>query len=179
MLIINGHSIELTETQLPVACPVDVSYLSTNERGAFIFRVGKREALMNIYQKRNCRKSGIDPKFATKLFLSHVNLDKGPLYLSGRLATGDAEKHRVEKEDDFEFGETVDGSVKGVVHYGLFVQVDGKVVSVLVHKNYFTTQKISNFEVGQRLTIRKIGFDKEVNHGIWVVVERRSDFLLF
>ena len=48
---VSGVSFSIIDEKIDADCPVKVEYISRNDRKMLIFKLGKREALMNLRQQ--------------------------------------------------------------------------------------------------------------------------------
>ena len=79
---IKGDSVVPLENWTQSGVPVKASFVKRNDRNKLIFKVGQREAFMNYKQQQKAQKNGINPETLNEFYFSHVNTERGLLYLS-------------------------------------------------------------------------------------------------
>jgi len=171
LLGIKDASMKLLEVSFLEDCPVKVKLVGKNERGMLIFRIGSKEALMNLRQQQKARKANVIPHELTEMYISYVNLERDLLYLSATPVKGPVPKKEVVINDsDIALGTIVEGVV---VHtdrnYIIIKSEDGKTayINKSMYGDYYSK---TAFMKGQNVKVEKVGFDDKHNKHVWKIL---------
>lgn len=167
---LNGVHFTRLETNLNADCPVRVKYVSRNERKMLIFKVGNREAFMNLRQQQKAAKNGLKSAEMTHMYFSHANQDKNLLYLSATPVKAIVVKQKMDVNDtDIPVGSIVEGSVVHVDKNSFIIKSeDGQ--TAYLHRSMWGEYSMEQFNKGQRVRVEKIGFDDKHNKHIWKIL---------
>lgn len=167
---LSGIRFTLLETNLNTDCPVRVKYVSRNERKMLIFKVGNREAFMNLRQQQKAAKNGLKPVELTHMYFSHVNGEKNLLYLSATPVKALIAKQKMEtKDSDIPVGSIVEGSVVHVDKNSFIIKSeDGQ--TAYLHRSTWGEYSMEKFSKGQMVKVEKTGFDDEHKKHIWRIL---------
>lgn len=151
-------------------CPVRVKYVSRNERKMLIFKVGNREAFMNLRQQQKAIKNGLKPTELKQMYISHANEDKNLLYLSATPVKTIADKLQIEvKDSDIPIGNVIEGIVVHVDKNSFIIKSeDGQ--TAYLHRTTLGEYSIEKFNKGQKVTVEKAGFDDKHKKHIWKIL---------
>ena len=167
---LSGIRFTLLETKLNADCPVRVKYVSRNERKMLIFKVGNREAFMNLRQQQKAAKNGLKPAGMTHLYFSHANQDKNLLYLSATPVKAIVVKQKMDVNDtDIPVGSIVEGSVVHVDKNSFIIKSENGQTAYL-HRSTWGEYSMDQFNKGQMVKVEKIGFDDEHKKHIWRIL---------
>ena len=149
IIVLNGIRFSQLNVNIDTDCPVRVKYVSRNERKMLIFKVGNREAYMNLRQQQKAVKNGLKPTELTQMYFSHVNDDKNLLYLSATPVKTIAAKQQIEvKDSDISIGSIIEGSVVHVDQNSLIIKsMDGQ--TVYLHRSMWGEYSMEQFNKGQ------------------------------
>jgi len=167
---LNGVHFTQLETNLNVDCPVRVKYVSRNERKMLIFKVGNREAFMNLRQQQKAAKNGLKPMEMTQMYFSHVNQDKNLLYLSATPVKAIVVKQKMDVNDtDIPVGSIVEGSVVHVDKNSFIIRSeDGQ--TAYLHRSTWGEHSMNQFNKGQMVKVEKTGFDDKHKKHTWRIL---------
>ena len=170
LVALDGSHISIVNEHFTTDCPVAVKYVNKSERGMLIFRVGNREALMNIRQQQKAFKKGLQPSALTKMYFSHVNLERDLLYLSASPVIITGLKQQVLINDsDFKVGEFFEGKVFYIDKTAIVIKNEnGK--TAYIHNSMWGEHSITDFKKGQIIKVVKIGFDDKHKKHIWSIL---------
>lgn len=167
---LSGIRFTLLETNLNTDCPVRVKYVSRNERKMLIFKVGNREAFMNLRQQQKAIKNGLKPTELTQMYFSHANQDKNLLYLSATPVKAIVVKQKMDVNDtDIPVGSIVEGSVVHVDKNSFIIKSENGQTAYL-HRSTWGEYSMDQFNKGQMVKVEKIGFDNEHRKHIWSIL---------
>ena len=146
-------------------CPLRVKYVSRNDRKMLIFKVGKREAFMNLRQQQKATKKGLKPTELTHMFISHANVEKNLLYLS----VAPVKEYVETKDSDFPVGQILKGRV---IHLdkNSFIIKSEEGQTAFVHSSTLEGHSIEDFNKGQMVQVEKTGFDNIHKKHIWKIM---------
>ncbi|MBR5653192.1 MAG: WG repeat-containing protein [Prevotella sp.] len=151
-------------------CPVRVKYISRNERKMLIFKVGNREAFMNLRQQQKAAKNGLKPMELTQMYFSHANEDKNLLYLSATPVKTVAAKHQIEvKDSDIPIGSVIEGSIAHVDKNSFIIKTEDNQTAYL-HRSTWGEYSMEQFNKGQMVKVEKTGFDSIHNKHVWKIL---------
>lgn len=167
---LNGVHFTQLETNLNVDCPVRVKYVSRNERKMLIFKVGNREAFMNLRQQQKAIKNGLKPTELTQMYFSHANQDKNLLYLSATPVKAIFVNQKMDVNDtDIPVGSIVEGSVVHVDKNSFIIKSEDGLTAYL-HRSTWGEYSMEQFRKGQMVKVEKTGFDDEHNKHVWRIL---------
>lgn len=167
---LNGIHFTQLETNLNADCPVRVKYVSQNERKMLFFKVGNREAFMNLRQQQKAIKKGLKPTELIQMYFSHANQDKNLLYLSATPVKAIVVKQKMDVNDtDIPVGSIVEGSVVHVDKNSFIIKSeDGQ--TAYLHRSTWGEYSMEKFNKGQMVKVEKTGFDNEHKKHIWRIL---------
>ncbi|MBO5579768.1 MAG: hypothetical protein J5952_05055 [Prevotella sp.] len=167
---LSGSDFSIVNESFSIDCPVKVKYVTKNERKMLIFKVGKREAFMNIRQQQKAIKKGIKPKDINEMYISHVNAERGLLYLSSTPVKGPIFHKTVNVNDtDIALGTIFEGSVVHVDSNYIIIKSENE-RTAYVHRSTWGNYSITDFNKGQMVRVEKIGFDYKYNKHVWKIL---------
>ena len=155
-------------------CPVKVEYTARNDRKMLIFRVGKREAFMNLRQQQKAAKLGLQPNNMTEMYFSFVDPEKGLLYLSAVPTNSQNQQAKV-KGNDIPLGSSYIGDVIDKNKNGFIIKTANGQTTFL-HRSTLGKYTVDEFEMHKRVTIKKIGYDQTHDKDIWEIVSIQPDY---
>ena len=169
---LNGVHFTQLETNLNADCPVRVKYVSRNERKMLIFKVGNREAFMNLRQQQKAAKNGLKPTELTQMYFSHANEDKNLLYLSATPVKIFATKQQIDaKDSDIPIGSIIEGCVVYADKNSFIIKSeDGQ--TAYLHRSMWGEYSMEQFNKGQMVKVEKTGFDDTHKKHIWKILSR-------
>ena len=151
-------------------CPVRVKYVSRNERKMLIFKVGNREAFMNLRQQQKAAKNGLKPAGMTHMYFSHANQDKNLLYLSATPVKAIVVKQKMDVNDtDIPVGSIVEGSVVHVDKNSFIIKSENGQTAYLHHSTW-GEHSMNQFNKGQMVKVEKTGFDDKHKKHTWRIL---------
>ena len=167
---LNGVHFTQLETNLNADCPVRVKYVSRNERKMLIFKVGNREAFMNLRQQQKAIKNGLKPTELTQMYFSHANQDTNLLYLSATPVKAIFVNQKMDVNDtDIPVGSIVEGSVVHVDKNSFIIKSeDGQ--TAYLHHSTWGEHSMNKFNKGQMVKVEKTGFDDKHKKHIWKIL---------
>lgn len=167
MVGINGISFTIIDEKINSDCPVKVEYLAKNDRKMLIFKVGKREAFMNVRQQQKAFKLGLQPQNMVELYFSFINMERSLLYLSAVPVKGN--KQQVEVIDqNIPLGATYVGNVVSKRRNGIIIQtVKGQ--TIFLHDSTWGKYTVNELERSKSITVEKIGYNQSHNKHIWKI----------
>lgn len=167
---LNGIRFSQLDVNINTDCPVRVKYVSRNERKMLIFKVGNREAFMNLRQQQKAVKNGLKPTELTQMYFSHANEDKNLLYLSATPVKTVAVKQQIEvKDSDIPIGSIIEGSVVYVDKNSFIIKSEGGQTAYL-HRSTWGEYSMEQFNKGQMAKVEKTGFDSIHNKHVWKIL---------
>ena len=159
------------ETNLNTDCPVQVKYVSRNERKMLIFQVGNREAFMNLRQQQKAIKNGLKPTELTQMYYSHVNKEKNLLYLSATPVKALVGKQQMgTKDSDIQVGSIIEGSVVHVDKNYFIIKSEKGQTAYINRAMYGEYYSNTAFIKGQNVRVEKVGFDSKHNKHVWKIL---------
>ena len=166
---LNGIHFSHLNVKIYTDCPVRVKYVSRNERKMLIFRVGNREAFMNLRQQQKATKNGLKPAELTQMYFSHANEEKNLLYLSATPVKAIAAKQQIDvKDSDIPTGSVLEGSVVHVDKNSFIIKSeDGQ--TAYLHRSTWGEYSMEQFNKGQIVKVEKMGFDDKHKKHIWKI----------
>lgn len=167
---LNGIRFSQLNVNINTDCPIRVKYVSRNERKMLIFKVGNREAFMNLRQQQKAAKNGLKPTELTQMYFSHANEDKNLLYLSATPVKTVAAKQQIEvKDSDIPIGSIVEGAVVHVDKNSFLIKSeDGQ--TAYLHRSTWGEYSMEQFNKGQMVKVEKTGFDSSHKKHIWKIL---------
>lgn len=167
---LNGIHFSHLNVKIDTDCPVRVKYVSRNERKMLIFRVGNREAFMNLRQQQKATKNGLKPMELTQMYFSHANDEKNLLYLSATPVKAIAAKQQIDvKDSDIPTGSVLEGSVVHVDKNSFIIKSeDGQ--TAYLHRSTWGEYSMEQFNKGQMVKVEKTGFDSIHNKHVWKIL---------
>ncbi|MBO7557282.1 MAG: WG repeat-containing protein [Bacteroidaceae bacterium] len=170
LLGINETSMKLFDVLFLEDCPVKVKLVGKNERGMLIFKVGSKEAIMNLRQQQKARKANINPNEATEMYISFVNFERDLIYLSATPVEGPILKKEVVVNDsDIALGTTVEGSVVHIDRNYIIIKSENE-QTVYIHRSTWGDYSMTEFYKGQTVRVEKKGFDDKHNKHVWKIL---------
>lgn len=170
LLTIKDAFMKLLDVSFLEDCPVKVKLVGKNERGMLIFRVGSKEALMNLRQQQKARKASVNPDEASEMYISFVNLERDLLYLSATPVKGSVPKKEVVVNDsDIALGTIVEGSVVHTDRNYIIIKSENE-QTAYIHRSTWGEYSMTEFNKGQRVRVEKIGFDDKHNKHVWKIL---------
>jgi hypothetical protein len=168
---LNGVHFTQLETNLNADCPVRVKYVSRNERKMLIFKVGNREAFMNLRQQQKAAKNGLKPAGMTHMYFSHVNKEKNLLYLSATPVKALVGKQQMDtKDSDIQVGSIIEGSVVHVDKNSFILKSEEGQTAYINRSMYGEYYSNTAFIKGQNVRVEKVGFDSKHNKHVWKIL---------
>lgn len=167
---LNGVHFTRLETNLNADCPVRVKYVSRNERKMLIFKVGNREAFMNLRQQQKAAKSGLKPTELTQMYFSHANEEKNLLYLSATPVKTIVAKQQIDvKDSDIPIGRIIEGNVvHSDINSCIIKTEEGQ--TAYLHRSTWGEYSMEQFNKGQIVKVEKMGFDCIHNKHVWKIL---------
>jgi len=170
LLGIKDASMKLLNISFLEACPVKVKIVGKNERGMLIFRIGSKEALMNLRQQQKARKANVKPDEVSEMYISFVNLERDLLYLSATPVKGPVPKKEVVVNDsDVALGTIVEGSVVHTDRNYIIIKSENE-QTAYIHRSTWGDYSMTEFNKGQMVRVEKIGFDDKHNKHVWKIL---------
>lgn len=166
LLGIKEASMKLFDVSFLDDCPVKVKLVGKNDRGMLIYKVGSKEALMNIRQQQKARKANVNPKEATEMYISFVNLERDLIYLSATPI-----KESIPKKDndsDITLGTIVEGPIIRADKNHIIIKSENE-PTAYVHHSTWGDYSATEFHQGEVVSIEKIGFDDKHKKHIWKI----------
>ncbi len=168
---LSGTDFSIADKSFGIDCPVKVEYVTQNERKMLIFKVGKREAFMNIRQQQKAIKNGLKPKDINEMFFSHVNSERGLLYLSAIPVKGPTSKKTVIVNDtDIALGTIVEGVVIRTERDYIIIKSEDGQTAYINKSMYGEYYSMTAFMKGQSVKVEKVGFDAKHNKHVWKIL---------
>lgn len=168
---LNGVHFTQLETNLNADCPVRVKYVSRNERKMLIFKIGNREAFMNLRQQQKAAKNGLKPMELTQMYFSHVNKEKNLLYLSATPVKALVGKQQMDtKDSDIQVGSIIEGSVVHVDKNSFILKSEEGQTAYINRSMYGEYYSNTAFIKGQNVRVEKVGFDSKHNKHVWKIL---------
>ena len=167
---LNGIRFSQLDVKIDTDCPVRVKYVSRNERKMLIFKVGNREAFMNLRQQQKAAKNGLKPLELTQMYFSHANEEKNLLYLSATPVKTITAKQQIEvKDSDIPIGSIIEGSIAHVDKNSFIIKSeDGQ--TAYLHRSTWGEYSMEQFNKGQMVKVEKTGFDSSHKKHIWKIL---------
>ena len=170
LLGIKNASMKLLDVSFLEDCPVKVKLVGKNERGMLIFRIGSKEALMNLRQQQKARKANVNLDETLEMYISFVNLERDLLYLSATPVKGTVSKKEVVANDsDIALGTIVEGSVVHTDKNYIILKSENE-QTAYIHRSTWGEYSMKQFNKGQRVKIEKTGFDNKHNKHVWKIL---------
>ena len=167
---LNGIRFSQLDVRINTDCPIRVKYVSRNERKMLIFKVGNREAFMNLRQQQKAEKNGLEPTELTQMYFSHANKDKNLLYLSATPVKPFVSKQEIEVKDfDIPIGSVVEGSIVYIDKNSFIIKSEDEQTAYL-HRSTWGEYSMEQFNKGQIVRVEKTGFDNKHNKHIWKIL---------
>ena len=137
-----------------------------------IFKVGNREAFMNLRQQQKAAKNGLKPTELTQMYFSHANEDKNLLYLSATPVKIFATKQQIDaKDSDIPIGSIIEGCVVYADKNSFIIKSeDGQ--TAYLHRSMWGEYSMEQFNKGQMVKVEKTGFDDTHKKHIWKILSR-------
>ncbi|MGL5979914.1 MAG: hypothetical protein ACRCZY_03380 [Phocaeicola sp.] len=170
---LSGVKFSINTNNFDGNCPVKVEYKTRNDRKMLIFKVGKREAFMNLRQQQKATRSGLQPSNITEMYFSFVNIEKGLLYLSAS-PTNSQNKQTKFKGQNIPLGSICIGNVVNRNQNGIIIKPENG-ETIFLHNSTLGKHTIDEFENHKRITIKNIGYDQIHNKHIWEIVDIQPD----
>lgn len=167
LLGIENASMELFDVSFLDDCPVKVKIVGKNERGMLIFRVGSKEALMNLHQQQKARKANINLSEADEMYISFVNLERDLLYLSATPVVLTAP--HTHNDSDFKVGDIFEGTIFYIDNTAIVIKNEDR-RTAYIHRSMWGGHSIDDFKKGQIVKVFKEGFDKRHRKHIWHIL---------
>ena len=167
---LNGIRFSQLKVNINAECPIRVKYVSRNERKMLIFKVGNREAFMNLRQQQKAAKNGLKPTELTQMYFSHANEDKNLLYLSATPVKIFATKQQIDaKDSDIPIGSIIEGCVVYADKNSFIIKSEDE-ETAYIHRSTWGDYSRTEFKKGQMVRVEKIGFDSTHNKHIWKIL---------
>ena len=167
---LNGIHFSQLKVDINTDCPVRVKYVSRNERKMLIFKVGNREAFMNLRQQQKATKNGLKPTELTQMYFSHANEDKNLLYLSATPVKIILAKQQIDvKDSDIPIGSVIEGCVVHVDKNSFIIKSENGQTAYL-HRSTWGEFSMEQFNKGQMVKAEKTGFDSSHKKHIWKIL---------
>ena len=171
LLGIMNASMRLLDVSILEDCPVKVKLVGRNERGMLIFRVGSKDALMNLRQQQKARKANVNPNEVTEMYISFVNLERDLLYLSATPVKGPAPKKAIiVKDTDIAIGTIIEGVVIHTDRKSVTIKSEDGQTAYINRSMYGEYYSMTIFMKGQNVKVEKVGFDDKHNKHIWKIL---------
>lgn len=168
---LSGTDFSIADKSFGFDCPVKVEYVTKNERKMLIFKVGKREAFMNLRQQQKAIKNGLNPKETNEMYFSHVNPERGLLYLSVTPVKGPTSKKTVIVNDtDIALGTIVEGVVVHTDRNYIIIKSEDGQTAYINKSMYGEYYSMTAFIKGQNVKVEKVGFDDKHNKHVWKIL---------
>lgn len=168
---LSGTDFSIADKSFGIDCPVKVEYVTKNERKMLIFKVGKREAFMNLRQQQKAIKNGLKPKEIDEMFFSHVNSERGLLYLSATPVKGPTSKKTVIVNDtDIALGTIIEGVVVHTDKNYIIIKSEEGQTAYINRSMYGEYYSMTAFMKGQNVKVEKVGFDDKHNKHVWKIL---------
>ena len=170
LLGIKDASMKLLDVSFLEDCPVKVKLVGKNERGMLIFRIGSKDALMNLRQQQKARKANVNLDEALEMYISFVNLERDLLYLSATPVKVPVPKKEVVVNDsDIALGTIVEGSVVHTDRNYIIIKSENE-QTTYVHRSMWGEYSMTEFNKGQRVRVEKVGFDDKHKKHVWKIL---------
>lgn len=171
LLAIKDASLELFNISFLENCPVKVKFVEKNARGMLIYKVGSKEALMNLRQQQKARKVNVNPIEATEMYISFVNLERELLYLSATPVNGPILKKAFCVQDtDIALGTIIEGVVVHTDRNYIIIKSEKEETVYINRYMYGDYYSMTAFMKGQIVKVEKVGFDIKHNKHIWKIL---------
>lgn len=170
LLGIKDTSMKLFDVSFLDDCPLKVKLVGKNERGMLIYKVGSKEALMNLRQQQKARKANVNPDEASEMYISFVNFERDLLYLSATPVKGPVPKKEVVVNDsDIALGTILEGSVVHTDRNYIIIKSENE-QTVYIHRSTWGDYSMTEFRKGQKVRVEKNGFDDNHNKHVWKIL---------
>lgn len=167
---LNGIRFSQLNVNINTDCPIRVKYVSRNERKMLIFKVGNREAFMNLRQQQKAAKNGLKPAEITHMYFSHANEEKNLLYLSATPVKTIVAKQQIDvKDSDIPIGKIIEGTVVHVDKNSCVIKSEEGQTAYL-HCSMWGEYSMGQFNKGQLVKVEKMGFDCIHNKHVWKIL---------
>lgn len=165
---INDVSFSIVDEKIGADCPVKVEYISRNERQMLIFKLGKREAFMNLRQQNKARNLGLQPQNMKELYFSFVNIERSLLYLSAVPVRGEKQQIKIE-DKDIPFGTIYTGRfLYKKKNYVIIHALNGE--NIFLRSSILGKYTVEELEKSKSITLKKIGYDQFYKKHIWEII---------
>ena len=171
LLGIKDASMKLLDVSFLEDCPVKVKLVGKNERGMLIFRIGSKEALMNLRQQQKARKANVNLDEASEMYISFVNLERDLLYLSATPVKGlISKKAIIVKDTDIAIGTIIEGVVIHTDKNYIIIESEDGQTAYINRSMYGEYYSMTIFMKGQNVKVEKVGFDAKHNKHVWKIL---------
>lgn len=168
---LSGTDFSIVDKSFGIDCPVKVEYVTKNERKMLIFKVGKREAFMNLRQQQKAIKKGFKPKDINEMYFSHVNPERGLLYLSATPVKGPTSRKKENVSDsDIALGTILEGVVVHTDKNFIIIKSEDGQTAYINRSMYGDYYSMTAFMKGQNVKVEKVGFDVKHNKHVWKIL---------
>ena len=165
---VSGVSFSIIDEKIDADCPVKVEYISRNDRKMLIFKLGKREALMNLRQQNKARNLGLQPQNMKELYFSFVNVERSLLYLSAVPVRGEKQQIKIE-DKDIPFGAIYTGRFLYKKKDGVIIrELNG--IKIFLHSSNLGKYTVEELEKSKSITLKKIDYDQFYKKHIWEII---------
>lgn len=133
-----------------------------------------RYSINGVQLIENQKETAIEGNLYTDKFINNISFSTNVIYVSNINQKKINEKiNHVDQDTDFYNGEIISGTIEKVNGKKYFVRTDdGRITyftaSVLINAN----KKISQYNIGATVTIKKVGFDVNFERTIWKYVDQ-------
>lgn len=135
-----------------------------------IFKVGKREAFMNLRQQQKAIRKGLDPMELKEMFISHVNLERNLLYLSATPVHGPILRNvNPVRNTDISVGSVIDGTIVYIDDCGFIFKTKNE-QTYYVHKSMWGEFNSNSFKKGDRVKALKVAYDYQHHKHVWSIL---------
>lgn len=170
LIALQGIELSLIEIKEEINCPVHASFVTRNTRKMLIFKIGEREAFMNLRQQQKALKSGLVPEKMTEMYISHVNKEKGLIYLSPH----QIKAYREVIDADYPLGVNIEGRISAILHSGIILENPNNNTGIYIHYKALKGHSIKDYKKGQLIRVQKIGFDTFYKKHLWKIIEIKA-----
>lgn len=167
LLGIKDSNMEILNIPFHGDCPATVKLIGKNERGMMIFKIGSKEALMNLRQQQKARMSNINLEEIKDMYVSFVNIERNLLYLSALpIKPFDKNSYYSSK---YTIGDEFVGTAEIAKDFGWIFKLETG-ATILLHRNMVSEDFFNNIKKGMELKLRKKSYDEKHKKDIWEVV---------
>lgn len=165
---LNSTKFDMVDEKISMNCPVKVGYVSQNDRKMLIFKVGQREAFMNLRQQQKAIRLGLQPKDMTEMYFSFVNPERDLLYLSAT-PTNSQNQATMTNAKNIPLGTIYVGDVIYKNNNGIIIKAtDGQ--TTFLHSSTLGKYTVDELDKYKHITIKKTGYDQIHNKHIWEII---------